>query len=77
MKILVSLSGGLVNAVYLDEEAAAAKVQVVIADYDVEGTQCETVLDPDGDKVLLWTETPITESPHAEKMFALEEHGHF
>ncbi|MEY2335253.1 hypothetical protein [Acidithiobacillus ferrianus] len=40
MKILVSLSGGLVNAVYLDKEAAA-KVQVVIADYDIEGTQCE------------------------------------
>ncbi len=77
MKILVSLSGGLVNAVYLDKEAAATKIQVVIADYDVEGTQCETVLDPDGDNVLLWTETPITESPHAEKMFALEEHGHF
>ena len=75
--VVVSLSGGLVNAVYLDEEAAAAKVQVVIADYDVEGTQCETALDPDGDEVLLGTETPITESPHAEKMFALEASGCF
>jgi hypothetical protein len=73
MKVLVSLSGGLVQCAYLDDEAAAAGLKVVIADYDVEGTRREVSQDPEGDPVLIWEENPIVESKFAGKMFALED----
>ncbi|PKY11760.1 hypothetical protein B1757_02920 [Acidithiobacillus marinus] len=73
MKVLVSLSGGLVNAVYLDDEAQKAGLQAVIADYDCEGSDVIPVQDPDGDDVLLWRETPIVESSFAQQMFQIEE----
>ena len=73
MKILITVEGGVVQAVYLDDEAMDAKLQVVVADFDVEGTQIpdSIVDDPDGDPVLIHYETPINNSGYAEKMFAL------
>ena len=73
MKVLITVEGGLVQAVYLDDEARGAKLQVVVADFDVEGTQIPKSIidDPNGDPVLIHYETPIDDSAYADKMFAL------
>ena len=77
MKVLIMMDGGLVQAAYLDAEAEAAGLQVVIADFDVEGTNTpeDIVEDPNGDDVLVYNGSPITGSDYAEKMFALAEPG--
>ncbi len=71
MKVLVTLSGGLLEAVYLDDEAHKKNLEIVVADYDIEGSDMVPVKDPDGDSVLIWQETPISGSSFAEKMFKL------
>ncbi|MBU2738717.1 hypothetical protein [Acidithiobacillus concretivorus] len=73
MKILVSLSGGLLQAVYVDDEADRTGVEIVVADYDIEGSDMQPVKDPDGEPVLMWREIAIADSPFAEKMFETEE----
>ena len=77
MKVLITVDGGLIQATYLDAEAEAAGLQVVIADFDVESTNTpeDIVEDPNGDDVLVYKESPITGSDYAEKMFALAEPG--
>ena len=77
MKVLITVEGGLVQAVYLDDEARGAKLQVVVADFDVEGTQTpESIVDdPEGDPVLIHYETPINNSAYADKMFELADAG--
>lgn len=77
MKVLITMDGGLIQAAYLDAEAEAAKLQVVIADFDVEGTHApeDIVLDPEGDRMLIGIENPVVESAYAEKMFVLAEQG--
>jgi hypothetical protein len=75
MKVLITMDGGLIQAV--DAEAEAAGLQVVIADFDVEGTNTpeDIAEDPNGDDVLVYKASLITDSDYAEKMFALAEPG--
>ncbi|MGC9207432.1 hypothetical protein [Acidithiobacillus sp.] len=71
MKVLIMLSGGLLQASYLDEEAAKIDLEIVVADYDVEGTDMNILTDPTGEPVIVWKENPLVESAYAEEMFKL------
>ncbi|MBU2772500.1 hypothetical protein HMI48_00800 [Acidithiobacillus ferrooxidans] len=77
MKVLITMDGGLIQAAYVDAEAEAAGLQVVIADFDVKGTNASgaVVEDPDGNNVLVYEENPIVGSDYAKKIFALAEPG--
>ncbi|MCR1345331.1 hypothetical protein NRY68_05855 [Acidithiobacillus ferrooxidans] len=77
MKVLITMDGGLIQASYVDAEAEAAGLQVVIADYDCEGTNTpeDITEDPNGDEVLIYNASLIADSDYAEKMFALAEPG--
>ncbi len=71
MKVLITLSGGLLQACYLDEEAAKIDLEIDVADYDVEGTGMNILTDPTGESVIVWKENPIVESAYAEEMFKM------
>ncbi|MBU2741727.1 hypothetical protein HAP67_08615 [Acidithiobacillus albertensis] len=71
MKVLITLSGGLLQACYLDEEAAKIDLEIDVADYDIEGTDMNILTDPTGESVIVWKESPIVESAYAEAMFKL------
>ncbi|WP_031574345.1 MULTISPECIES: hypothetical protein [Acidithiobacillus] len=70
MKLLIHMDGGLIQGIFADE---ASDVEVIVADYDVTGTQQTIHTDPDGDQVVLWKEEPVIGTTYAEQMFKLFE----